>query len=180
MNKKSAPSAEFAAKMATEIAVAYLNRNSIERSELPLLITDIRRALAAPLFGEELGQAVEAPAAAQVDHRDEGVAAVEEGAAPRSAPAPINIEPAVDPKHSVTDEYLVCLEDGGRFRSLRRHLMAKYGLTPDQYREKWNLPSDYPMVAPSYARNRSQVAKRIGLGRIPAKPATQTNRRRGG
>ena len=72
--------------------------------------------------------------------------------------------PAVPVSKSVTDEYIVCLEDGKRFKSLKRHLTAKYGMTPDEYRRKWNLPADYPMVAPSYSRTRSKLAKRSGLG----------------
>jgi predicted transcriptional regulator len=67
-------------------------------------------------------------------------------------------------RKSVTPDYLICLEDGKRFRSLRRHLRL-LGLTPEQYREKWKLPSDYPMVAPNYAAQRSALAKKIGLGR---------------
>lgn len=74
-------------------------------------------------------------------------------------------KPAVNPKRSVHDEYIVCLEDGKKFKSLKRHLMTHYGLTPDQYREKWGLDSSYPMVAPSYAAARSNLAKKMGLGR---------------
>ena len=72
--------------------------------------------------------------------------------------------PAVSLKKSVTSDYLVCLEDGKRFKSLKRHLRTKYNMTPEQYREKWGLPADYPMVAPSYAVARSQLAKEMGLG----------------
>lgn len=74
------------------------------------------------------------------------------------------IKPAVPVRKSITDEYLVCLEDGKKFKSLKRHLRAKYGMSPEEYREKWNLPYDYPMVAPAYARQRSDLAKRMGLG----------------
>jgi predicted transcriptional regulator len=74
-------------------------------------------------------------------------------------------KPAVNPKRSVHDDYIVCLEDGKKFKSLKRHLMTHYNLTPDQYREKWNLDSSYPMVAPNYAAARSQLAKKMGLGR---------------
>lgn len=74
-------------------------------------------------------------------------------------------KPAVNPKKSVHDDYIVCLEDGKKFKSLKRHLMTHYGLTPDQYREKWNLEATYPMVAPNYAAARSQLAKQMGLGR---------------
>jgi predicted transcriptional regulator len=74
------------------------------------------------------------------------------------------LKPAVPVKRSVTPEYLVCLEDGMKFKSLKRHLRTRYGMTPDQYREKWNLPPDYSMVAPNYAAARSQLAKQMGLG----------------
>jgi predicted transcriptional regulator len=76
-------------------------------------------------------------------------------------------KPAVNPKKSVHDDYIICLEDGKRFKSLKRHLMTHYNLTPDQYREKWALDSSYPMVAPNYAEARSQLAKKMGLGRKP-------------
>jgi predicted transcriptional regulator len=72
--------------------------------------------------------------------------------------------PAVSVKKSMTPEYLVCLEDGKRFKSLKRHLRTQYNMTPEQYREKWGLPADYPMVAPNYAVARSQLAKKMGLG----------------
>jgi len=73
--------------------------------------------------------------------------------------------PAVNPKRSVTPDFIICLEDGKKFKSLKRHLGVHYGLTPDAYRAKWGLPADYPMVAPNYAASRSQLAKSIGLGR---------------
>ena len=73
-------------------------------------------------------------------------------------------DPAVPVKSSVTADYLICLEDGRKFRSLRRHLMTKYGMTPEEYRAKWNLPRDYPMVAPNYAAVRSNLAKKMRLG----------------
>jgi len=77
-----------------------------------------------------------------------------------------NKKPAVSAKKSITDEFLICLEDGKKFKSLKRHLRSKYGLSPQEYREKWGLPYDYPMVAPSYARKRSALAKEMGLGKI--------------
>lgn len=73
--------------------------------------------------------------------------------------------PAVAIKKSLTDDYIICLEDGLKFKSLKRHLRSKYDMTPEEYREKWGLPFDYPMVAPSYARKRSKLAKDMGLGR---------------
>ncbi len=74
-------------------------------------------------------------------------------------------KPAVNPKKSIHDDYLICLEDGKKFKSLKRHLMTHYGLTPDEYREKWGLDASYPMVAPNYAEARSALAKKMGLGR---------------
>jgi predicted transcriptional regulator len=83
--------------------------------------------------------------------------------------------PAVPIKKSITDEYLVCLEDGKKLKMLKRHLSASYDMTPEQYRAKWGLPHDYPMVAPAYARKRQELAKKIGLGRKPAdKPGTKS------
>jgi predicted transcriptional regulator len=73
-------------------------------------------------------------------------------------------EPAVDIASSVSDEYIVCLEDGKKFKSLKRHLRTSYGLSPEQYRIKWGLDADYPMVAPNYAKARSKLAKEMGLG----------------
>ena len=73
-------------------------------------------------------------------------------------------KPAVPVKKSMTADYLICLEDGKRFKSLKRHLRTQYGMTPEQYRDKWGLPADYPMVAPNYAVARSQLAKKMGLG----------------
>ena len=73
-------------------------------------------------------------------------------------------EPAVPVKKSITAEFLICLEDGRKFKSLKRHLRSKYDLSPEDYRAKWGLPKDYPMVAPNYARARSALAKRMGLG----------------
>ena len=73
-------------------------------------------------------------------------------------------EPAVAVKKSITPDYIICLEDGKKFKSLKRHLRTRYAMTPDEYRSKWGLPHDYPMVAPNYAKERSTLAKRMGLG----------------
>jgi predicted transcriptional regulator len=83
-------------------------------------------------------------------------------------------KPAVPIRKSVTPEYIVCLEDGKKLKMLKRHLRSTYGMTPDEYRTKWNLPPDYPMVAPNYAAQRSEFAKKIGLGRSSGR---QTRRR---
>jgi len=74
------------------------------------------------------------------------------------------LKPAVSVKKSITPDYIVCLEDGKKFKSLKRHLRTQYDMTPEQYREKWSLAPDYPMVAPNYAAARSQLAKQMGLG----------------
>jgi predicted transcriptional regulator len=82
----------------------------------------------------------------------------------RSEAASEPLKPAISVKKSVTPEHIVCLEDGKKFKSLKRHLRTQYNMTPEQYRDKWNLPADYPMVAPNYAAARSQLAKQMGLG----------------
>ena len=81
---------------------------------------------------------------------------------------PVRQEPAVPIKKSVFPDYIVCLEDGKKLKMLKRHLATRYNLTPEQYRARWNLPADYPMVAPAYAEKRRELAKKIGLGRKPA------------
>lgn len=85
-------------------------------------------------------------------------------AAPQQEPRK---DPAVNPKKSIHPSYIICLEDGKKFKSLKRHIMTHYNLTPEAYREKWGLAPDYPMVAPEYAAQRSQLAKDMGLGRKP-------------
>jgi predicted transcriptional regulator len=81
------------------------------------------------------------------------------------------LKPAVPIKKSITPDYIVCLEDGKQLKMLKRHLRTTYDLTPEEYRAKWGLPANYPMVAPNYAKQRSEFAKKIGLGRVSAKPA---------
>jgi len=81
-------------------------------------------------------------------------------------------EPAVNPKKSVFNDYIICLEDGLKLKMLRRHLKAAYNMTPEQYRARWQLPDTYPMVAPAYAATRSALAKKIGLGTKPAEGTT--------
>lgn len=91
-------------------------------------------------------------------------AAIAQIAAPEVEAPAEPLKPAVPTRKSVTDDYIVCLEDGKRFKSLKRHLRTRYNMTPEEYRQKWNLGSDYPMVAPNYARARSSLAKAMGLG----------------
>jgi len=117
-----------------ELVSAHVTNNSVASSELPQLIKDVYVALS--------GLA-------------NGAGAVEE-----EAPK----EPFVPIKKSVTPDFIICLEDGKKLKMLKRHIKSKYGLSPDQYRERWNLPDDYPMVAPNYTVKRSQLAKQIGLG----------------
>jgi predicted transcriptional regulator len=94
-----------------------------------------------------------------------------------STPADVGTaqKPAINVKKSVTPEYIVCLEDGKKLKMLKRYLRSRYNMTPDEYRAKWGLPADYPMVAPNYAQQRSDFAKKIGLGR--SAPATKGRRR---
>ncbi|MBX3504268.1 MAG: MucR family transcriptional regulator [Parvibaculum sp.] len=96
------------------------------------------------------------------------LAGLDQSAAPREN----DLTPAVPVKKSVTADYIVCLEDGKKLKMLKRYLRSQYGLTPEEYRARWNLPHDYPMVAPNYAAQRSKLAKQIGLGRVAeaAKP----------
>ncbi|MBP5855944.1 MucR family transcriptional regulator [Marivibrio halodurans] len=123
--------------MTSRIVAAYAGRNDIGAGDLPGLIRSVYGCL---------------------DRHAEGVTTAQaEPEAPRKAAIPIN--------RSVTPDYLVCLEDGKRLKMLKRHLRAAYGLTPEEYRAKWGLPPDYPMVAPNYAAERSAFAKKIGLGR---------------
>ncbi len=92
----------------------------------------------------------------------------------RSEPAPPPLVPAVPVKKSVSQDHIICLEDGKKFRSLKRHLGTVYNMTPDEYRTKWNLPKDYPMVAPGYSEIRSKLAKDIGLGQPRAEEPAPT------
>ncbi|KKA13154.1 MucR family transcriptional regulator [Sinorhizobium meliloti] len=126
---------ELRLELTSRIVSAYLTRNVIAPSNPPHLIQQTYASLGKP---------------------------------PNPAKPPPTVEeqpPAVPIKKSVTDDFIVCLEDGKSFKSLKRHSMAKYALTPEQYREKWKLPPDYPMVAPNYARKRSELARATGLGR---------------
>lgn len=91
-------------------------------------------------------------------------AALSRASANMAQPSREELKPAVPVKKSVTPDYIVCLEDGKKFKSLKRHLRTHYDMSPEEYRDKWGLPHDYPMVAPNYASARSQLAKKMGLG----------------
>ncbi|PZA13227.1 MucR family transcriptional regulator [Rhodopseudomonas palustris] len=121
-------------ELTASIVSAYVSHNTTPASEIPTLISQVHAALQRLSAGR-----------------------------PEAAPQEPS-KPAVPVKKSVTPEYLICLEDGKRFKSLKRHLRTQYKMTPEQYREKWGLPADYPMVAPNYAVERSQLAKKMGLG----------------
>ena len=99
-----------------------------------------------------------------------GVYASLTGLGVKNEPQDVVPEPAVPSRRSVRPDYIVCLEDGKKLKMLKRHLMTRYQMTPEQYRTKWNLPADYPMVAPDYAEYRRTLAKEIGLGRKPSAP----------
>ncbi|MDE8652828.1 MucR family transcriptional regulator [Novosphingobium album (ex Liu et al. 2023)] len=111
-------------------------------------------------------------------------AALQDCGKPR-APEAVKPEPAVSIRSSIKPDFIICLEDGKKLKMLKRHLMTHYQMTPEQYRTKWNLPLDYPMVAPNYAEQRRTLAKQIGLGRkpksapspvVPAKPGRGTRK----
>ena len=129
------------AQLTAEMFIAYVTNNKVEPSEVENVVRAIRIAISATT------------SASSADGEDGG----EDGAGARS-------EPAVPVEESVQPDYVICLEDGRRFKSLKRHL-SLHGLTPQDYRERWGLPADYPMVAPKYAKARSRLAKKIGLGR---------------
>ena len=123
-----------AISLAASIVSAYISHNAIPHADVPDLVATVHGVLT------KLG-AVE-PALAPVERR----------------------KPAAPIKKSVFEDYIICLEDGLRYKSLKRHLRTRYNLTPEQYRAKWQLPPDYPMVAPGYALRRSQMARDMGLG----------------
>ena len=120
--------------LVAEIVSAYVSNNSLPSSDLGNLIGDVYAAVVKLVDNPSQATPVEPP------------------------------KPAVPIKKSITEEFLICLEDGRKFKSLKRHLRTRYNLTPEQYRAKWQLPPDYPMVAPGYAQTRSRMAEDMGLG----------------
>lgn len=121
--------------LTTEIVAAHLANNTIPATEIPSLIERIYKTLS--------GLGTDTPLASASNERP---------------------QPAVPIRKSVMPDYIICLEDGKKLKMLKRHLKTAYGMTPEQYRERWGLPVDYPMVAPNYAKTRSRLAKDIGLG----------------
>ena len=122
-------------ELTTEIVAAHVANNEISAGDLPGLIEQVYGALARIASGNMPAAVAERP------------------------------EPAVSIKKSIAPDYIVCLEDGKKLKMLKRHLKTSYDMTPEQYRERWGLAADYPMVAPNYAKKRSQLAKKIGLGK---------------
>jgi predicted transcriptional regulator len=121
-------------ELTADIVSAYLANNTVSAGDIPSLISDIHSALVKVSAGQDIPVVFE--------------------------PA----KPAVSVKKSITNDFIICLEDGKKFKSLKRHLRTAYNMSPEQYREKWGLPQDYPMVAPNYAEARSKLAKQMGLG----------------
>lgn len=121
-------------ELTTEIVVAHVANNELSASDLPGLIEQVYGALARIASGNAPAAVAERP------------------------------EPAVSIKKSIAPDYIVCLEDGKKLKMLKRYIKTRYNLTPDEYRARWGLPLDYPMVAPNYAAQRSELAKKIGLG----------------
>ena len=128
-------------EMAAEIVSAYVRNNSVPASDLPSLLQSVHSSLGSIVNGPK----------------------------PEATKEPQ--QPKVSVKKSITEDFIVCLEDGKRFKSLKRHLYSEHGLSPQEYRAKWGLSKEYPMVAPSYANARSSLAKSLGLGRKAAVPA---------
>lgn len=135
-NSDPAPSMNRLVELTAELVAAYVHKNALPAEEIPLFIEKVSNALL------------------RVNCINEIV-----------PNAPLKVAPAIDPRKSITPDYIVCLEDGKKFKSLKRHLASAFSLTPKQYRERWNLGSSYPMVAPGYARHRSELAKKLWLGR---------------
>lgn len=129
-------------ELSVEIIAAYVANNSLPAAELPALLQSIHSTLGRITGGVK-----------------------------QEEPKVEELKPAVAIKKSVTDDYIICLEDGKHFKSLKRHLHSAYGLSPQDYRTKWGLAKDYPMVAPAYAKSRSALAKTLGLGRKAETPA---------
>ncbi|MCY1664215.1 MucR family transcriptional regulator [Rhizobium sp. SL86] len=121
-------------ELTADIVAAYVSNHVVPVSDLSNLIADVHSALSNTTSPAPAPTAVEKP------------------------------KPPVPIRKSIEDDYLICLEDGMKFKSLKRHLMTHYNMTPEEYREKWGLPADYPMVAPAYAQARSRLAKEMGLG----------------
>ncbi|MBD8553199.1 MucR family transcriptional regulator [Rhizobium sp. CFBP 8762] len=131
-------------ELTADIVAAYVSNHVVPVSDLSGLIADVHAAL-------------------------------NNTSSPEAAVIPVveKQKPPVSVRKSIQNDYLICLEDGQKFKSLKRHLMTHYNMTPEEYREKWDLPADYPMVAPAYAEARSRLAKEMGLGQRRKRRATK-------
>ncbi len=129
--------------LTAKIVSAHVGNNQVAADALPELIQSVHRSLATA------------------------------GTVATAEPTPALLTPAVPIRKSVFPDHIVCLEDGKKLKMLKRHLQASYGMTPEQYRQKWGLPADYPMMAPNYASHRSSLAKQSGLGRKPGSSAPE-------
>ena len=123
-------------ELTADIVAAYVGNNTVAQADLPKLIANIYQSLVSATHGA--GEA--------------------------KPPDAVELKPAVPVRKSITPDHIICLEDGKKFKSLKRHLRTQYNMTPEQYRDKWGLAPDYPMVAPNYAAARSHLAKQMGLG----------------
>lgn len=146
-------------KFTKEIIVAHVSHNAVDSESLPNLIRSVHLSL----IEARGASAPRDPAAADADPGLPAEAAPK-AEAPAEAGAAAALHPAVPVAESVTPDYIICLEDGRPFKMMKRWLRATYGMTPEQYRARWSLPPDYPMVAPNYARSKSVYAKAQGLG----------------
>lgn len=147
-------------KFTKEIIVAHVSHNAVDSESLPALIRNVHLSLiearSAAIQRDPAAVAEPAPNARESGGTHENPATVA-----TVSPDPV---PAVPVSESVTPDHIICLEDGRPFKMMKRWLRATYGMTPEQYRARWNLPADYPMVAPNYARSKSVYAKAQGLG----------------
>lgn len=132
--ESEARSSSHLIEMVSDIVSAYVAHNPVPVADLPKLIERVHSTLM------------------EIDGHT------------GSSEGKVELKPAVPIRKSVTDDHIVCLEDGKKFKSLKRHLRTRYDMSPDEYREKWGLPADYPMVAPNYAKQRSDLARKMGLG----------------
>ena len=152
----------------SNIVAAYLSKNQVSLEDLPGLIRTVRENLGAKSSGSVI-------ATTKTRSRDKQAVGGTDSTASANASEVEMRQPAVPVNSSVKPGYICCLEDGKKFKTLRRHLNSEHGLSPDEYKERWGLPPNYPMVAAQYASRRSQLAKSIGLGRTSKKKKQKKN-----
>jgi len=154
------------AKIAADIVVAYISRNVMVADDLPRLTMQIREALVGPAGGAVVAQAASSPAVSgRADYEAHDHDHADQIRPMEAQPKARTQKPAVPISKSVSPDYIICLEDGKKFRSLKRHLRSEHGMSAEQYREKWDLPQHYELVAPNYSAVRTALAKQHGLGR---------------